>query len=43
MPVGSRSNSGVDPDRYGVARTQVYNRIKALGVKTIKCNQKAYV
>ncbi|WP_017301964.1 hypothetical protein [Nodosilinea nodulosa] len=31
------------PDRYGVARSQVYNRIKALGVKTIKRNQKAYV
>lgn len=31
------------PDRYGVARSQVYNRIKALGIKTIKRQQKAYV
>ncbi|MGG6241587.1 hypothetical protein ACQ4N7_23420 [Nodosilinea sp. AN01ver1] len=31
------------PDRFGVARSQVYNRIKALGIKTIKRNQKAYV
>jgi hypothetical protein len=31
------------PDRYGVARSQVYNRIKALGIETIKRKQKAYV
>lgn len=31
------------PDRYGVARSQIYNRIKALGIETIKRNQKAYV
>ncbi|MBD2425407.1 hypothetical protein [Phormidium sp. FACHB-1136] len=31
------------PDRYGVARSQVFNRIKALGIKTIKRDRKAYV
>ena len=31
------------PDRYGVARSQVFNRIKALGIKTIKRKNKAYV
>jgi hypothetical protein len=31
------------PDRYGVARSQIYNRIKALAIKTIKRNNKAYV
>lgn len=30
-------------DRYEVARSQVFNRIKALGIKTIKRKQKAYV
>lgn len=31
------------PDRYGVARSQVFNRIKALGIETIKRKNKAYV
>lgn len=31
------------PSRYGVARSQVFNRIKALGIKTIKRDRKAYV
>jgi hypothetical protein len=31
------------PDRYGVARSQIYNRIKALGIETIKRDNKAYV
>lgn len=31
------------PDRYGVARSQVFNRIKALGIETTKRNNKAYV
>jgi hypothetical protein len=31
------------PDRYGVARSQIYNRIKSLGIETIKRKQKAYV
>ena len=31
------------PDRYGVARSQIYNRINALGIETIKRGNKAYV
>lgn len=31
------------PSLYGVARSQVFNRIKALGIKTIKRDRKAYV
>jgi hypothetical protein len=31
------------PDRYGVARSQVYNRIKVLGIETQKRVGKAYV
>jgi hypothetical protein len=31
------------PDRYGVARSQVYNRIKVLGIATQKRVGKAYV
>jgi hypothetical protein len=31
------------PKHYGVARSQVFNRIKALGIETIKRKQKAYV
>ncbi|WP_421655743.1 hypothetical protein [Leptothermofonsia sp. ETS-13] len=31
------------PDRYGVARSQVYNRINALGITTTKRSNKAYV
>jgi hypothetical protein len=31
------------PDRYKVARSQVYNRVKALGLETTKRNNKAYV
>jgi hypothetical protein len=31
------------PDRYGVARSQVYNRIKVLGIATHKQVGKAYV
>jgi hypothetical protein len=31
------------PSRYGVARSQVFNRIKALGIETIKRKNKAYV
>ncbi|MBE9109884.1 hypothetical protein IQ273_10740 [Nodosilinea sp. LEGE 07298] len=30
-------------DHYGVARSQVFNRIKVLGIETIKRKQKAYV
>jgi hypothetical protein len=31
------------PDRYGVARSQIYNRIKALGIQTTRRDNKAYV
>lgn len=31
------------PNRYGVARSQVYNRIKALGIETLKRGNKAFV
>ncbi|HEY9881813.1 MAG TPA: hypothetical protein V6D29_25405 [Leptolyngbyaceae cyanobacterium] len=31
------------PDRYGVARSQIYNRIKALGIETVKRDNRAYV
>jgi hypothetical protein len=31
------------PDRYGVARSQIYNRINVLGIETIKRGKKAYV
>ena len=30
-------------DRYGVARSQIFNRLKALNITTIKRKQKAYV
>lgn len=31
------------PDRYSVARSQIYNRINALGIETLKRGNKAYV
>lgn len=31
------------PERYGVARSQVYNRLNALGLTMLKQGNKAYV